>query len=270
MILTRLSRPEVARAVAVLGARLAARDRRVLRRIARPAWHERARGAAAERHRQEALVLAARFGMGVRPGPPRRDVSWNGRARRAGPQAYVLLHEVAHFQLAAPARRRRIDFGLGPGPETGDRAAAERVARLGGVGREREEAMASLLGILWEAQLGHPALASFLDQNWLDSYDRPAAAAHFAGVVAALRRVRLLDGADRPVPSLAAAYAARRSGQAAARSGEVHVDGQAALERRRLASREHPAPAGLGLVRRLLAGHAPGVLPLVSRPQPEF
>jgi len=48
--------------------------------------------------------------------------------------------------------------------------------------------MASLLGILWEVELGQPALASFLDQNWLEGIPRPAPARHFAAVLARLRR----------------------------------------------------------------------------------
>ncbi|HML11485.1 MAG TPA: hypothetical protein VK432_11550, partial [Stellaceae bacterium] len=48
--------------------------------------------------------------------------------------------------------------------------------------READEAAASLLGILWEAKLGQPALASFLDQNWLEGLER-SAAAHFTAVL---------------------------------------------------------------------------------------
>jgi hypothetical protein len=183
----------------------------VLRRLARPTWYERAEDAPAERHRRIALSLAQAFGMGVLPGSPRLDFSWNGRALRGDTEAYVLLHEVAHFQLAPPDRRGLVDFGLGPGPETGNRVAAKLVARIHGIAREREEAAASLLGILWEAALGQPALASFLDQNWLDSYDRPAAAAHLAGVLAELRRDGFLDEDDQPTRRIAAEPAAARA-----------------------------------------------------------
>ena len=60
---------------------------------------------------------------------------------------------------------------------------------LDGEEREDDEAMASLLGILWEAELGQPALASFLDQNWLEGLER-SAAAHFTAV---LRRLVAAD-----------------------------------------------------------------------------
>ena len=56
------------------------------------------------------------------------------------------------------------------------------------------EAEASLLGILWEAALGQPALASFLDQNWLEGLER-SAATHFSDVFASLQRRGLSETA---------------------------------------------------------------------------
>jgi len=86
-----------------------------------------------------------------------------------------------------------VEFGLGPGPDTVDHAAAERAAVLSPLARAKDEAAASLLGIFWEAALGQPALASFLDQNWLEGLDR-SAAQHFAAVVETLRRSGWLSG----------------------------------------------------------------------------
>jgi hypothetical protein len=135
----------------------------------------------------------------------------------------VILHEVAHFVLAPPERRRIVDFGLGPGPDTRERAAAEGAAVVPPLAREEEEALASLLGILWEAELGQPALASFLDQNWLEGLDR-SAAAHFTATLAALLRRGLLDAAGRP--SVSAGSPPRcaspdRSDRASAASGRA-------------------------------------------------
>lgn len=160
--------------------------RAVFQRIARPGDAERAAAAQAAIHHGDALVVLADLGMAVRLGAPCEDFSWDGRAARNGTEAYVLLHEAAHFQLATPERRCRIDFGLGPGPETGRRDEAARHAMLFGVAREREEAMASLLGILWEVDLGQPALASFLDQNWLEGAAHPRAVTHFQHTLNAL------------------------------------------------------------------------------------
>jgi len=168
------------------------------RRLARREDAERAAGDAALRHHEQALGILGQLGMGHCPGAPRDGFSWDGAAARRDTEAYVLLHEAAHFQLAAPERRRRIDFGLGPGPETGDRAAAMAAASVFGLECEREEAMASLLGILWEAALGQPALASFLDQNWCEAAGRPSAAAHFQGILDALRRDGLIDAQGYP------------------------------------------------------------------------
>ncbi|HVC52330.1 MAG TPA: hypothetical protein VND87_09945, partial [Stellaceae bacterium] len=66
----------------------------------------------------------------------------------------------------------------------------ERAATVPVAEREADEAAASLLGILWEEALGQPALASFLDQNWLEGLDR-SAAAHFTAVVRRLTDLAL-------------------------------------------------------------------------------
>jgi hypothetical protein len=203
VILTPLPRHALPKALAAFAAALGGPEaHRIFRRIAVPASAARARGTQAALHHRQALDLATRFGMGLRPGAPRSGLGWDGRMLRAATEAYVLLHEIAHFQIAAPARRRLADFGLGPGPESGDRAAAERHAVLHGVAREREEAKASLLGIIWEVELGHPALASFLDQNWLEGAGRAGAAGHFQAVLGQLRAGGFVTAAGRPTARL--------------------------------------------------------------------
>ena len=143
---------------------------------------ERAAGAEAERHRHEALSVARASGMAIHPGKNSCPFNWDGAALNGATEAYVILHEVAHFVLASPERRVLIEFGLGPGPDTLDRAAAERAAVVPLLAREQ----------VWEAMLGQPALASFLDQNWLEGLDR-SAAAHFTAMVETLRRRDLLS-----------------------------------------------------------------------------
>jgi hypothetical protein len=174
----------------------------VFARIARPEHAERAAGEAAILHHRQALELAATFGMSILPGPPAAGFSWNGTHLRSDTEAYVLVHEVAHFQLASPSRRHMIDFGLGAGPETGERETADRAARIVGLARETEEAMASLLGVLWEVELDQPALASFLDQNWLEGAGRPGAGAYFETVLGRLRAGGFLDADLRPTRHL--------------------------------------------------------------------
>jgi hypothetical protein len=176
--------------------------RQAFARIAHPKDAKRACGARAVGDQRGALALAAEQGIATRPGSPALDFSWNGESLRADTEAYILLHEIAHFQLAAPARRGVIDFGLGAGPETGDRATADRAACLFGIAREHEEALASLLGILWEVELGQPALASLLDQNWLEGAGRPGAARHFEAILCELRAGGFIDAALRPTRRL--------------------------------------------------------------------
>ena len=163
---------------------------------------DRAQAEVAEHHRQQALALAREFGMDIARGPGGSAISWDGERLYAETEAFVLVHEVAHFQLASPARRRVIDFGLGAGPDTIDRAAAERAAMLTELAGDREEATVSLLGILWEARLGHPALASFLDQNWLEGAGSERSACHFTTVLRRLREGGFVDPAGRPTRHL--------------------------------------------------------------------
>ncbi|HEX6443245.1 MAG TPA: hypothetical protein VF007_13725 [Stellaceae bacterium] len=153
---------------------------------------DRAEGAAAETHRQQALAMARDLGIPVHPCGTHPAFNWDGQALDTDTEAYVILHEIAHFFLAPPERLSLIDFGLGPGPDTRDRAVAERATVLPIAEREADEAEASLLGILWEAALGQPALASFLDQNWLEGLER-SAAAHFTAVFGRLHRRGLID-----------------------------------------------------------------------------
>jgi len=192
MILTPIPREELPQALDRFMAGLSDRFSRAVFLRIRATSAERAVGAEAERHRQVALSLARAFGMAIHPEGTRCPFNWDGTALNGATEAYVVLHEVAHFALAPPERRVLIDFGLGPGPDTLDRAAAERAAVLCALSREEDEAAASLLGIIWEAELAQPALASFLDQNWLEGLDR-SAARHFMTMLDRLRRRRLLS-----------------------------------------------------------------------------
>ena len=202
MILTPISPERLPRVLADFATRLEdAFAQEVFTAIARSAA-ERAVGELAELHRREALALAEEFGIETVEGSPAEAFSWDGRRLRADTEAYVLLHEIAHYQLASPERRSAIDFGLGPGPDTGDRAAAERAAVLPLLEGDREEAAVSLRGILWEVERGHPALASFLDQNWLAGEGSAADARHFTSVLNRLRAGGFVDAGGCPTRRL--------------------------------------------------------------------
>jgi hypothetical protein len=195
MILTPIPREQLSEALGLFAAQLSERPARAAFARIRATMPERAEGATAERHRREAVAFARRYGVPVHPAGARPAFNWDGTALDGDTEAYVILHEVAHFALARPERRRLVDFGLGPGPDTRDRAAAERAVALPLLEREAEEAEASLLGILWEATLGQPALASFLDQNWLEGLER-SAAGHFTAVLTRFQRRGLADTAS--------------------------------------------------------------------------
>jgi hypothetical protein len=191
MILTPIPRRRLDDALDRFAAGLAEADARAAFGLIRPTSPERATGDAAERDRRTALDFARRHGVPIHPDGTRCAFNWDGVALDGGAEAYVILHELAHYVLAPPDRRILPDFGLGPGPDTVNRAAAELAALVPLLAREADEAAASLLGILWEAALGQPALASFLDQNWLEGLER-SAAAHFTAVLRRLRAESLL------------------------------------------------------------------------------
>jgi hypothetical protein len=210
---------------------------------------DRASGEAAEQDRQAALALAHSLGMAIHADGVECAFNWDGRALNGATEAYVILHEAAHFVLAPPERRQLVDFGLGPGPDTRDRDTAARAAVLSPLAREADEAAASLLGIVWEAELGQPALASFLDQNWLEGIER-SAHAHFAAVVGKLHRRGLVD---LTWPALFDRAATHRAGRAAAaRTAEPDPFAEARRDCADLAALPQPgklanAPAAGGL-----------------------
>ena len=149
-------------------------------------------------HREAAAALAHRLGMKTLDAAPADGFSWDGVAVRTRCEAWVLLHEIAHWQLAPPQRRVLPDFGLGAGPETGRRAEANQALAIVGPKRLREEQLASLLGVLWEVELEQPAILAFIEQNWLEGWKRPGATAFFMDVLAELMALGLLTVDGRP------------------------------------------------------------------------
>jgi hypothetical protein len=149
-------------------------------------------------HHREAVELVRAFGLGVIEGPPSAGFTWDGRAVRVDMEPSVLVHEIGHWQVCAPERRGVIDFGLGAGPETGVKAPADAVATVDGVLGDLEEALASLLGILWEAELDQPAILAFLEQNWLADGATEANRTHFVKIVDHLDAYGFLTEEGRP------------------------------------------------------------------------
>ncbi|WP_245183042.1 MULTISPECIES: hypothetical protein [unclassified Haematospirillum] len=148
--------------------------------------------------RQEAIELAQSFGMSVSSQPPEDGFTWDGQVLSGSMEPSVIIHDVAHWQVCAPERRHIPDFGLGAGPETGLKKQADQWMSVHGIQREMEEAMASLLGILWEVELGHPAILAFLEQNWLEGGASLHNRQHFLKVFNHLQHYGLLDTTGRP------------------------------------------------------------------------
>ncbi len=153
-------------------------------------------------HHAQALALCRDWGFGVVDVDPQEYFTWDGQAVAARMEPSVIVHEIGHYQCAAPSRRAVLDFGLGAGPETGRKAEANAVQTLFGADADFEEGLSSLLGILWEAELGQPAILAFLEQNWLEGGMSLHNLAHFRKVVGLLDAWGMLTPDGRPTRAL--------------------------------------------------------------------
>lgn len=201
MILTPIKPEAMPEVLAVFDAGLAAFPfaRRVFQRIAATA--DLCPGYHADLHagRHKAVALAEAMGIPVCDEDPAVAYSWDGRVIRTRSETSVVFHEIAHWQIAPVERRALPDFGLGAGPETGFIDAANRAVCVDFATKEREENLASLLGILWETEHGEPAILAFAEQNWLELPERANTHAHFAQHLEMLRERGLIDDEGRPV-----------------------------------------------------------------------
>lgn len=145
-----------------------------------------------------AVAWARRLGITVIDEEPSRAFSWDGAALRTRSEPCVVFHEIAHWQLAAPARRALPDFGLGAGPESGRKDEADRARVVDEEERIAEECAASLLGILWEAACGGPAIEAFLEQNWLERFDSAGTHRLFGAILDGLFERGLIDDTGAP------------------------------------------------------------------------
>ncbi len=153
-------------------------------------------------HHAQALELCREFGFGLLNVDPQTWYTWDGENVATILEPSVIIHEVGHYQAAAPSRRAVLDFGLGAGPETGKKAEANAVQTVFGVESDVEEALSSLLGILWEAELGQPAMLAFIEQNWFERRLAPHNIAHFIKMVDMLDAMAMLEPDGRPTRAL--------------------------------------------------------------------
>ncbi|WP_298368530.1 hypothetical protein [Azospirillum sp.] len=160
-------------------------------------------------HRAEAVKLAHAHGIDTLDEPPSLSFMWDGKVIRTDVEATVIVHEVTHWLCAAPERRTLIDYGLGPGPETTARKEARADKRLCFEDCMHEEQQTSLLGVLWEVELGQPGILAFLEQNWMEHWERASTAAFFIRHAEELFTRGLIDADGRPTTARAWADARR-------------------------------------------------------------
>ena len=180
------------------GLKAHAEARVVFRRIAATRHCHPALSADIAAGRMEAVSLATMLDIPTPDEEPAAAFFWDGCAIRTQSATSVVFREIAHWQIAPIERRGIYDFGLGAGPETGRVAEANTAACVDQPKREEEENLASLLGILWEAEYEEPAVLTFAEQNWLELYDRAHTHLHFVNCLEALHARRLIDARRRP------------------------------------------------------------------------
>lgn len=147
-----------------------------------------------------AISLAHSLGIKTLDIKPEDYFSWDGNFISTQTDTASILHEIAHWQITPYERRRIPDFGLGSGPDTGMKSYSDRFRCVGVDEQIMEESMASLLGILWEEQLGLAAVISFCKQNWLELHYRQSAAEYFISIFNKLQKRGLVDFWGIPIP----------------------------------------------------------------------
>ncbi len=168
------------------------------------------RGVDTPEQRAAGIALAHAHGVGTLDEKPSTSFMWDGQVIRTDVEATVIVHEVAHWLCCAPERRGLLEFGLGPGPETSLRKEARAQQKLTFQECMHEEAQTSLLGILWEAELDQPAILAFLEQNWMEAWDRQGTADWFTSHAQELFERGLIDAEGRPTTARAWADARAR------------------------------------------------------------
>jgi hypothetical protein len=92
------------------------------------------------------------------------EFTWNGRRLKVGGlTSSDLFHEVAHWLLAPPRRRKLPGYGLGSEPYAG----ATLMAVVSGGFASKEEGQASVLGICYERAFGEDWWDTAEEHNWM-------------------------------------------------------------------------------------------------------
>ena len=142
---------------------------------------------------QAVRQLASRMGVRLGLRKRRASFSWDGRSIYAfGRSDSDVIHDLAHLQCSEPHRRLLPEWGLGSDPGRVREAGydAPRVGVI--VDADEEESAASLLGILWERELGLDYMATFYLHGWTASAGTVDAVLRKDAAATRLRRWRLI------------------------------------------------------------------------------
>lgn len=124
---------------------------------------------------QKIWQLADHYGISLQWRSEGRSYSFDGRSiallNKDGGLRDVenIVHDIAHYIMASPSRRKYPEFGLGDSPDYGTKECARRVSLKFAV---VEEELASLLGIFfqWAYDLGD-WYDTMLNHSWLEGFD---------------------------------------------------------------------------------------------------
>lgn len=121
----------------------------------------------------QVVALAEKLGIVLTETNPRGYVMWDGQALATGGQTIsAVIHDIAHWLVSPACYRHLIDFGLGDGPDTGEvrRARKQQIKELFGFAGDKEETLASLLGIIIEYTLGYNVQETIKAHTWETSF----------------------------------------------------------------------------------------------------
>lgn len=152
-------------------------------------------------HRKVLKVLKA-IGM---PFTLEKDVSasgygWDGSlAYFKGFKVGDAMHDMAHYQCSSTRLRKLPEFGLGSGFCTEDYDGADSNHRRNEEKTQLEEEYASLLGILWERELGYNFAATLDLHSWPTGRNSKK---NFFKIMRGLSKRGLIDENARPTTKL--------------------------------------------------------------------
>lgn len=123
---------------------------------------------------------------------------WDGNSIACGNRDITdIVHDIAHHQCAAPSRRHLPEWGLGTSPDGTKKAALV----IDGNTAQREEECASLLGILWERQIGSNWIGTIDMHSWIGEGPKDCIT-RIAKTLRKLHKLKLVDKNGNPLPNL--------------------------------------------------------------------